>query len=125
MEQSKKSINVEGGNVCEGWIFFFKISTKRDFTFIREMRVAIFMYIQSFRNADNNTNITHQVRQLLATKVGTKIIVHMNYNLITLQGVVLKLVSRLIEFMFNSTLKRLEEVLNCSTKLFARINKNM
>ena len=65
------------------------------------MRVAIFMYIQSFRNADNNTNITYQVRLLLATKVGTKIIVHMNYNLITLQGVVLKLVSRLIEFMFN------------------------
>ena len=85
---------VEGG-------FFFKIS-KRDFTFIREMRLAIFMYIQSFRNADNNTNITHQARLLLATKVGsTKIIVHMNYNLITLQGVVLKLVSRLIEFMFN------------------------
>ena len=61
------------------------------------------MYIHtiSFRNADNNTNITHQARLLLATKVGTKIIVHMNYNLITLQGVVLKLVSRLIEFMFN------------------------
>ena len=33
MENSKKSINVEGG------FFFFKIS-KRDFTFIREMRVS-------------------------------------------------------------------------------------
>ena len=29
---------VEGGNVHGGWIFFFKIS-KRDFAFIREMRV--------------------------------------------------------------------------------------
>ena len=36
----KKSINVEGGNVHGRWIFFFKIS-KRDFTFIREMRVYV------------------------------------------------------------------------------------
>ena len=33
------TINVEGGNVRGGWIFFFKIN-KRDFTFIREMRVG-------------------------------------------------------------------------------------
>ena len=33
-----KSINIEGGNVCGGWNFFFKIN-KRDSTFIREMRV--------------------------------------------------------------------------------------
>ena len=39
MEKSKKSINVEGGNVPGGWIFF-KIN-KRDSTFIREMRVHI------------------------------------------------------------------------------------
>ena len=38
MEKSKKSINMEGGNVRGGWIIFFKIS-KHDFTFIREMRV--------------------------------------------------------------------------------------
>ena len=38
MEKSKKSINVEGGNVRGGWIFFFKIN-KRASTFIREMRV--------------------------------------------------------------------------------------
>ena len=31
-------MNVEGGNVCGGWIFFFKISN-HDFMFIREMRV--------------------------------------------------------------------------------------
>ena len=39
MEKSKKSINVEVGNECGGWIFFFKIN-KRDSTFIREMRVG-------------------------------------------------------------------------------------
>ena len=35
-KKSKKTINVEGGNVRGGWIFYFKIN-KRDSTFIREM----------------------------------------------------------------------------------------
>ena len=37
MEKSKKSINVEGGNVRGGWNFSKSVSV--DFTFIREMRV--------------------------------------------------------------------------------------
>ena len=37
VEGGKNLRNMEGGNVHGGWIFF-KIS-KRDFTFIREMRV--------------------------------------------------------------------------------------
>ena len=38
-KKSKKSINVEGGNVRGGQNFFFKIN-KRASTFIREMRVV-------------------------------------------------------------------------------------
>jgi hypothetical protein len=38
-KKSKKSINMEGEKLHGGWIFFFNIS-KRDFKFIREMRVA-------------------------------------------------------------------------------------
>ena len=41
----KKSINVEGGFLRGGWIFFFKI-TKRASTFIREMRVLIDTQLQ-------------------------------------------------------------------------------
>ena len=39
MNKSRKSINMDGGNLHEGSDFFFKIS-KRDFTFIREMKVG-------------------------------------------------------------------------------------
>ena len=38
MQKSKKALNMEDGNVRRGWNFFFKTS-RRDFTFIRKMRV--------------------------------------------------------------------------------------
>ena len=40
MEKSKKSINLEGGNVGGGWKKI--IINKRVSTFIKEMRVALF-----------------------------------------------------------------------------------
>ena len=38
--------------------------------------------MQECRNADNNNIITHQARLLLATKVGTNIVVLMNYKVL-------------------------------------------
>ena len=62
-KKSKKSIQVEGGNVCGGWIFFFRINW-RDSTFIREMRVEeglsqvpATLFLQKFRTKYNLVGI--------------------------------------------------------------------